>query len=136
MSIRYRVTAPLVIAPDARGVHGHYYDGDLIPWLSEESSAHLLEMGMVTEFHVADEPGDAHVVVTPELEGTDPGGEIVTTTAPTVPGGELPPPPPQIATKDVWVDYAVSVHGLDRTEASAMTRDQLRDLCAPVESTE
>ncbi|KZM70762.1 hypothetical protein [Nocardia terpenica] len=108
---RYRVTAPLVLAHDeADRTHHHYY-GAVISWLSPLERAHLLGQEQVEEIEEPVPPG-----VVPPAPAT-----------PAAPAAEAVRPP-QVAPKDVWVDYAVAAHGLDRAAAEAMTKEALKAL--------
>jgi hypothetical protein len=100
----YRVTAPCVIAKDQDGHSQHYYEGAVIPWLSDAQAAHLLDENMVAEVN-----GGSAL-------GLPPGTTISE-------GG----PPAKTALKDEWVAYAVS-KGADEAEADGLTKPELIDL--------
>ncbi|MEV6258076.1 hypothetical protein AB0L97_32960 [Nocardia sp. NPDC051911] len=133
--MRYQVTAPLVIAQDPDGRAHHRYSGEVIQWLSPEQRQHLLDLGMVEEIPDAmppgvaptdDEPEDADPQPTPD---TDPAGPAPAVAPdPASQESEQPARPPQIAKKEIWVDWAVAAKGLDRAEAEAMTLEQLKAL--------
>ncbi|WP_063039717.1 hypothetical protein [Nocardia pseudovaccinii] len=124
--MRYRVIAPLVIAHDQVGQAHHKYAGEVIPWLSQEQTEHLLDMGMVEEL-AAPAAAPAPAPAPAPVATGDPGGtqqappEAVTTGAASR--------PLQAAPKEVWVEYAVS-RGVDRAAAEAMTKADLQALGA------
>lgn len=128
---RYRVTAPLVIAHDQDRRANHHYAGAVIPWLSDGQRRHLLGLGMVEEIADATPPG----VVGPNDEGDD--DPVITQQSAEQPpenlesnSGQTDPParPPQIANKEVWVNWAVEAKGLSREQAEAMTLVDLKAL--------
>ena len=45
----YRVTAACVIAKDQGGHSHHFYEGAVVPWLSDAQAQHLLDENMVVE---------------------------------------------------------------------------------------
>ncbi|MEU6582821.1 hypothetical protein [Nocardia sp. NPDC046763] len=117
--MKYRVTAPLVVAPDHGGRANHWYYGQIIQALPDEAAAHLLGLDMVEQVVEPVPPG----VIAPEATEV----EQVPVSAEEVPA-ESPARPPQTATKEVWVEYAVSALGLDQAEAEAKTKDELKAL--------
>lgn len=135
---RYLVTAPLVIAHDQDGVAHHKYQGAVIPWLTDEQRDHFLLHDLVCEIPDATPPG----VYGPEDEG-DGGQGDGSTPVVSQQAGENPesnsgsdaeavdpnlPKPPQIAKKEVWVDWAVKAGRLDRATAEASTLETLKAL--------
>jgi hypothetical protein len=114
----YLVTAPLVIAKDQAGKLHHVYEGGVIPWLSDDQAEHFVSTGLVKKVG-----GDVGPVVaelgspTPPPDPENPGA-VKTTPEPGV------TKPPQVATKDTWVEYAVA-RGFDRAEAEDMTKAEL-----------
>ncbi|MFE3229336.1 hypothetical protein [Nocardia sp. NPDC059228] len=117
--MRHRVIAPLVITHNQDGAAEHRYQGQVIPWMPEEQRQHLLRLGMVEEIPDATPPGVVGPDDEPEGEQPAPGS-----TTPAAPSTEVARPP-QTATKEVWVDYAVTALGLDRPAAEAMTKPDL-----------
>lgn len=108
----YQVTAPLVLAKDRTGkVRYHYYDS-VIPWLSSEQAAHLLDLDMVVEIPDVEEFVDPNLVVSDESE---PDGLKM---------------PNRVAPKDEWSAYAVAITAktdkpLTNDEAEAFTKVEL-----------
>ena len=47
----YRVTAACVIAKDQGGHSHHFYEGSVVPWLSDGQAQHLLDENMVVEVY-------------------------------------------------------------------------------------
>lgn len=121
---RYRVTAPLVIVHDPDGAAHHRYEGQVISWpLTAEQHEHLLGKGMLEELSDLTPPGvvpadlvDAEPASGAEQQPADPGS------------AESPARPPQIAKKEVWVEWAVQAKGLDQATAEGMTLEALKAL--------
>ena len=53
----YVVEAPCVLARDQRGNCHHKYEGDTIPWLSDEQAAQFIAAGLIEKATDTD-PGD------------------------------------------------------------------------------
>ncbi|MFI5542091.1 hypothetical protein ACIA5H_37620 [Nocardia sp. NPDC051900] len=133
--MRYQVTAPLVIAQDHEGRAHHRYSGEVIQWLSPEQRQHLLDLGMVEEIPDATPPGVAPAVdesdedesqPTPDTDPAGPAPAVAPEQASQE--SEQPSRPPQIAKKEIWVDWAVQAKGIDKAEAETMTLEQLKAL--------
>lgn len=95
----YKVLVACVIARDQGGHSHHYYDGAVIPWLADDQAEAWLAEGLVEK-----------VGESPKADQPDDGA------------------PAKVATKEVWVDYAVAKHGVDRAEAEALTKAELQEL--------
>lgn len=110
----YLTKAPLLLVkvPDQVGDGyrvDYHYQGSTIPWLSDEQANRFLDEGLVESVGGRKAKGPAPVEVPPG-----------------VPVGNLDKPA-HVATKDVWVDYAVS-QGASRDEAEALTKAELVEL--------
>lgn len=112
----YKVTAPLVLARDQGGkVRYHYYDS-VIPWLSDEHAAHLLDLELVAEVPESEVVDPEVVVSDAELAAGDPN---------TDPGPVVGEMPNRVAPKSDWVAYAVIAHDVSEEEADGLTKAEL-----------
>lgn len=96
----YRVTAPLLVVKDQSGRNHHTYHGATIHYLNDEQRNHFLRLNLIEEL-------EEETPATPD-EATVSGK------------------PPRVASKDQWVNYAVS-QGLSREEAEAKSKQELID---------
>ncbi|GAB3211339.1 hypothetical protein [Nocardia tengchongensis] len=122
--MRHRVTAPLVITHNQEGAAEHRYQGQVIPWMPDAQRRHLLSLGMVEEIPDATPPGVVgpdDAVEDDEQEDEQPASGSSAPAVQSTPGAR----PLQTANKEIWVDYAVTVLGLDRAAAEAMTKNDL-----------
>lgn len=94
----YKVLVACVIARDQGGHSHHYYEGAVIPWLADDQAEAWLAEGLVDK------------ASGPKADEPADGS------------------PAKVATKEVWVDYAVAKHGVDRAEAEALTKPELQEL--------
>lgn len=115
MSTSYKVVSPLAVVQDKSGVWHHHYQGAVIEGLGAEQVDHLLGLGFIAKV------GSDDAVVVPGTEFLDQAQIAEAAAARPV---EMPA---KVATKDVWVDYAVA-KGADRTEADALTKAELIEL--------
>jgi hypothetical protein len=96
----YQVIAPCVLAKDQNGLIQHKYEGQLIPWLSDEQAKHFLD-------------GEEPLVVKvggPAVDDEPDDGK-----------------PKKTAPKADWVEYAVA-DGYDRDEVEAMNKADIQAL--------
>jgi hypothetical protein len=115
VTVAYKVVAPLVVVPDVEGVWHHAYQGAVLENLSREQVDHLLGLGFVAKVG-----SDDAVIV--------PGNEFLDADQIAVQTPELPvEPPAKVATKEIWVEFAVS-RGADRAEAAALSKSDLIEL--------
>jgi hypothetical protein len=110
----YEVTGAAAVVTDRAGKVRYYYTGAAIPGdVSAEQLKRLTERGLISK--VADPtPGMA------DRKDALANGEASETGAGSVER------PSQVATKALWVDYAVS-RGVDREVAEGMTKQELID---------
>jgi hypothetical protein len=104
----YKVTAPLVCAPDRMGKVRYHYQNAVIPWLDEDKAAYLLRIKMVEEVP------DSEVLV-PDEDGAD---EHYTADG----------HPKKVAPVAVWRDFRVSQGVVTVEEAAEMTKTELVEL--------
>ncbi|MGH3693241.1 MAG: hypothetical protein ACRDRX_04445 [Pseudonocardiaceae bacterium] len=112
----YEVTGPAAVVTDQAGKVHYYYTGALLPAdLSVDQVRRLTARGLISK--VADPtPTDADLHAVLDASGSS-GGEVER--------------PAQVASKAVWVDYAVS-RGLDRAVVEAMrSKQEIIDACLP-----
>lgn len=104
----YHVVAPLVVAADRNGKLGYHYQGATIPWLSKADAERFVANSMVVnEADLADEEADDEEV----HSGPSPSDDG-------------PQRPPNAATKELWVEFAVS-KGADRASAEQANKADL-----------
>lgn len=112
----YKTIAPLVNAFDPSGRLLPFYGGSVIPWLNDAQRDHFLALGLVEEVgarHSADylaSPAPVEDAATHEHEQQEPAGAVER--------------PAQVASKELWVAYAVS-QGMEFAEADAMSKVDL-----------
>ncbi|WP_433592312.1 hypothetical protein [Nocardia sp. CA-145437] len=119
-----RVTAPLVVAPDAAGLLRYRYRGAVlgVDDIDAEAAARLLDDGLIEPVDTGlvlvddEDPGDDEQPV----DGDQGDGEGQADEQPAA----VPARPLKAAPKDAWVAYAVS-RGMTEAEADAMTRAEL-----------
>jgi hypothetical protein len=114
----YEVTGAAAVVTDRAGKVRYYYTGAAVPGdVSAEQLKRLTERGLIRK--VADPtPSDA------ELKEVLAKGEVSET------GAGFVERPSQVATRALWVDYAVS-RGLDRSAVEAMkTKQEIIDACS------
>ncbi|OXR46668.1 hypothetical protein B7C42_01643 [Nocardia cerradoensis] len=147
--MRYRVLANLVIANDSAGRAHHVYKDGIITDLAAKQRPHLLDMGMIEEIPDAtppgvvgpddeDDQGDAPAIVAQPVtvpQTTDNAGSTPVVSQqvgdnPESNSGqsEVPARPPQIAKKEVWLDWAVKAQKVTPEQAESMTLEQLKAL--------
>lgn len=106
----YSVLASAIHAKDPAGRIHAYYRGQIVDWLSDAQHAHFLSKGFVEELHAGrHEAPEAEPSTATDIE---PAG------ADDAPAGGRPR---QVAPKEVWVDYGVSL-GHDRGALESMTK--------------
>lgn len=134
MSANYTVTADRLATVDKEGRRTRYYRGDSISGLSEADVERFKKAGAIAapSAPAAKEAADNPAVVPhgesswPEDPPEHPSASAIVAdrnSALTSVVGR----PPNAATKERWVEYAVGSGQLTFDEAESLTRDKLRD---------
>jgi hypothetical protein len=134
MSGKFTVTADRLSTADKDGNRTRYYRGDTITGLPEADVERFLRAGAIAkpsepvakdaEEHPAEVPhGESSWPE--ESDALPPASAIVAERNSTAP--VTVERPPNAATKERWVEYAVASGQLSEDEAESLTRDKLRD---------
>lgn len=113
----YKVTAALVVAADQDGRNRHCYRGDVIRWLNDKQRELFLRHKLVEPLGDHDVDGLRESEAVPDESASAVGDESAPTAAPVE-------RPAQVASKELWVAYAVS-QGMEFAEADAMSKVDL-----------
>ncbi|UVO12817.1 hypothetical protein NM962_01210 [Mycobacterium sp. SVM_VP21] len=116
----YEVVAPMVNAADQDGRLHPYYAGSIIRWLNDKQRSHFVRHGLVVALGDHDVDG----LRTSEPEPVIEPAPAVSGGSETVPATESVERPAQVASKDLWVAYAVA-QGMEFAEADAMSKVDL-----------
>lgn len=134
MSSKYIVTADRLATADKEGNRTRYYRGDEISGLSESDVDRFTKAGAIAapskpeakeaEEHPAEVPhGESSW---PEDPPEHPSASAIVADRNSAPAVTVARPP-NAATKERWVEYAVASGQLSEDEAESLTRDKLRD---------
>lgn len=134
MSGKFTVTADRLSTADKDGNRTRYYRGDSISGLPDADVDRFLRAGAIAKpsepvaKEAEDNPAD---VPHGESSWPEESDEIPAASAIVAERNSSPPPaavrPPNAATKERWVEYAVESGQLTADEAESLTRDKLRD---------
>ncbi|QKY80008.1 hypothetical protein SEA_DOGGS_7 [Gordonia phage Doggs] len=115
----YRVTSPLVIAPDDDGVLKYHYHGAEVESIDAEAAKRLVSEGLIEKVKASASSTRAQSSKQPAAKTTAPKKDA---TAPAA-GGKLPLPPFTAPDED-WVAYAIQ-EGMDPEDAKTTPRQDL-----------
>lgn len=117
----YRVTSPLVIAPDSDGVLKYHYHGAEVESIDADAAKRLVSEGLIEKVKASGSSARAQSPAKQSAAKTAPAKKDVTATP--AGGGNLPLPPFTAPDED-WVAYAIQ-EGMDPEDAKTTPRQDL-----------
>lgn len=116
----YRVTSPLVIAPDSDGVLKYHYHGAEVESIDADAAKRLVSEGLIEKVKASGSSARAQSPTKQAAAKTAPKNAA---TPPASGGGKLPLPPFTAPDED-WVAYAID-QGMDPEDAKTTPRQDL-----------